>query len=192
MYNSWTRLVTIPCGCISFQCAIREPRRYFRELKTDTSQTQSDGLRPGKKTAGEGEDECRLMRLRMNRCGLLSDCNRIPVFHSGFPDIPRKISAYLRTESSSDANTRILKGFYKMLYINDLHLRGISSLCKKHHFGLRNGLYWRPKSTISHPEIGFFRLRNGHYQKAKRTFPDYDTGYMKSPYARKRPLIWLI
>ena len=123
---------------------------------------------------------------------LLSIYKRIPIFPSGFPDIPRKISAYLRADSSSGANTRKIRVFYKILNINDLCLRGILSLCKKHHFGLRNGLYWRPKSTISHPEIGFFRLRNGHYQKAKRTFPDYDTGYMNSPYARKRPLIWLI
>ena len=122
----------------------------------------------------------------------LSICNRFSVFPSGFPDIPRKISAYLRPESSSDANTRILKGFYKMLYINDLHLRGISSLCKKHHFGLRNGLYWRPKSTISHPETGFIALRNGQYQKPKHTFSDYVMGYVKRRYYPKCPPLWSI
>ena len=173
-----------------FQHAIREPRRYFRELKTGTSQTQSDGLRPGKKTAGEGEDECRLMRLRMSLCGLLSDCNRIPVFHSGFPDIPRKISAYLRAESSSDANTRNMRGFYKMLYVNDLYLRGISSLCEKHHFGLRNGLYWRPKSTISHPETGFIATRNGLFRRAESIFSDYVMGYVERRYYPKCPLLW--
>ena len=123
---------------------------------------------------------------------LLSIYKRIPIFTSGFPDIPRKISAYLRADFPSGANTRQISGFYKILNINDLCLRDILSLCKKHHFGLRNGLFWRPKSTISHPEMGFFRLRNGHYQKAKHTFPDYGIGYMNSPYARKRPQIrWI-
>ena len=119
----------------------------------------------------------------------LTDYNRISIFYFGFPDIPRKISAYLQADSSSDANTRNMRGFYKILNINDLCLRRIFSFCKKHHFDLRNGLYWRPKSTISHPEMGFFAMRNGQYRKAKRTFSDYDTGYMKSPYAPKRPPI---
>ena len=117
----------------------------------------------------------------------LTDYNRISIFYSGFPDIPRKISAYLQADSSSGANTRKISNFSNILNINDLCLRGILLLCKKHHFGLRNGLYWRPKSTISHPEMGFFAMRNGQYRKAKLTFPDYDTGYMKSPDAPKRP-----
>ena len=117
----------------------------------------------------------------------LTDYNRISIFYFGFPDIPRKISAYLQADSSSDANTRNMRGFYKILNINDLCLRGISLLCKKHHSSLRNGLYWRPKSTISHPEMSLIEIQNGQYRKAKHTFPDYDTGYMKSPYAPKRP-----
>ena len=66
-----------------------------------------------------------------------------------------------------------------MLYINDLCLRDVSSHCKKHHFGLRNSLYWRPKSTISHPKTGFFVLRNGQYQKAELIISDYVMGYIR-------------
>ena len=153
---------------------------------------QSDGLQQGGKTAGERGDECRLMRLRMSLCGLLSDCNRIPVFHSGFPDIPRKISAYLRAESSSGANTRIMRGLYKMLCINDLYLRGILSLCEKHHFGLRNGPFQKLKQAISHPNMGFIALRNGQYQKPKQTFSDYVMGYVKRRYYSKCPPLWSI
>ena len=86
----------------------------------------------------------------------LSNCNRILIFPFGFSDIPRKISTYLLTDSSSGANTRIIRGFYKILNINDLCLRGILLFCKKHYFGLRNGPFQGPKSTISHHEIGFF------------------------------------
>ena len=108
----------------------------------------------------------------------LSICNRIPVFRSEFPYIPRKISAYLQADFLSVANTRVMRGFHKTLNINDLYLKGISSLCKKHHIGLRNGLYWEMKSTISHPEMGLIALRNGQYQKAEWIISDYDTGYI--------------
>ena len=69
----------------------------------------------------------------------LIDCNRISFFPSEFSDIPRKISAYLRAESSSDANTRIMRGYHIMLITNNLYLEGISLHCEKHHSGLRNG-----------------------------------------------------
>ena len=65
----------------------------------------------------------------------LSDCNLILIFRSEFPDIPRKISEYLQTEFPSGANMREMRGFHKALNSNDLCLRGILSLCKKHHFG---------------------------------------------------------
>ena len=99
--------------------------------------------------------------------GGLSDCNRILNFPSEFPDIPRKISAYLRTDFPSDANTRNIRGFYNILNINDLCSRRISSHCKKHHFGLRNGPFQRLKSTISHPKMDLIALRNGQYWKVK-------------------------
>ena len=107
------------------------------------------------------------MRLRMNPCGLLSDCNRIPVFHSGFPDIPRKISAYLRTESSSGANTRIMRGFCKMLYINDLYLRvflrfakSTISACEMAYIGGRKAPYRTLIWALSQHEMGCFGNRN--------------------------------
>ena len=120
---------------------------------------------------------------------MLSDCNRISFFPSEFSDIPRKISAYLRTESSSGANTRIMRGFYIILIINDLYLRGILSLYEKHNFGLRNGPFQGPKQAISHADIGFIGLRNGQYRNTESIFSDYGIGYMKSRYAPERPPI---
>ena len=123
---------------------------------------------------------------------MLSDCNRISFFSSGFSDIPRKISAYLRTESSSGANMRIMRGFHIVLIINDLYLIDISSHCEKHHFGLRNGPYRVLKQAISHPNMGVIGLQNGQYRNTESIFSDYDMGYMKSRYVPKRPPIHLI
>ena len=109
----------------------------------------------------------------------LPDCNLILIFPPKFSDIPRKISEYLRTKSPSGANTRIMRGFYNVLNINDLCLKGISSLCEKAHFVMRKGLFQRLKWPISHPNMGFFALRNGQYQNTERTFPDYVMGYIK-------------
>ena len=86
----------------------------------------------------------------------LTDCNRILIFTSEFSFLSRKISAYLRTDSSSGANTQKISGYRNILNINYLCLNGISSLCKKHHFGLRNRPFRRPKSTISHANMGYF------------------------------------
>ena len=115
----------------------------------------------------------------INQYGQLSNCNRILIFRVWFPTIPRKISAYLRTEFPSGANTRKIIGFYKILNIKDLCLKGVFLYCKKHHFGLRNGPFQGLKSTISHPKMGLIALRNGQYWKVKRTFPDYGMGYIK-------------
>ena len=128
----------------------------------------------------------------INRYGQLSNCNRILIFRICFPTIPRKINAYLRTDSSSVANTRKIIGFYKILNISHLCSRDISSHCNMAHFGLRNGPYWGLKSTISHPEMGLIRLRNRHYQKAKRSFSDYVTGYIKRRYSPKWSLLYRI
>ena len=119
--------------------------------------------------------------------GPLSNYNRILIFPPQFPDIPRKISAYLRANLPSGANTRIMRCFNNVLIINVLYLKGISSHCKKHHSGLQNGPFRRLKSTISHPKMGFFAMRNGQYQKAKRVISDYDTGYIKRRYIPKWP-----
>ena len=103
----------------------------------------------------------------LNRYGPLSDCNRILIFRSWFSDIPRKISEYLRADFPSDVNMRKIRGFYKILNINNLTLEDVLSFFKKHYFGLRNGPFQGMKSTISHPEIGLIGLRNGQYQKVR-------------------------
>ena len=97
------------------------------------------------------------------------------------------MSAYLRSDSSSAANTRNISGLCKLLNVNNLYLKGILLFCKKHHFALQNGPYWRLKSTISHPKIGFFAMRNRQYQKAKRVISDYDIGYIKRRYIPEWP-----
>ena len=116
----------------------------------------------------------------------LTDCNRILIFTSEFSFLPRKISAYLRTDSSSDANTRKIRDYSNILNINNLCLRGISSYCKMHHIGMRNGPYRVPKQAILHSEIGFIALRNGQYQNTERAFPDYVMGYIERRYRQKR------
>ena len=108
----------------------------------------------------------------------LTDCKRFPIFPPRFSDIPRKISAYLRTKSPSGANMRIMRGFHNILNINNLNLRDILSLCEKHHFGMRNGPFQRPKSTISHLNMGLIGLRNGLYHNVKLINSDYVIGYM--------------
>ena len=57
-------------------------------------------------------------------------------FSPEFSALPSKISPYLRTGSPSIANTRIMRGFYNVLKINDLYLRKIPLSCNKHHFGM--------------------------------------------------------
>ena len=107
------------------------------------------------------------------------------VFMSEFSVLPRKISAYLRTDPSSDVNSRKIRDFYNILNINNLHFRRILSLCKKHHFVMRNGPFQGLKSTILHPKMGLIGMQNGYYQKAKRMIPDYDMGYIKRSYRPK-------
>ena len=144
-----------------------------------------------KKAVLLSDNRC-LFPLKTNRYVPLSDCNRILIIPSQFPDIPPKISEYLRTKSPSGANTRIMRGFYNILNTNDLYLRCISSLCEKAHFGMRKGPFQRLKWPISHPNMGFIALRNGPYQNTERTFPDYDMGYIKIRYYTKCPLFCMV
>ena len=118
----------------------------------------------------------------MCRYRQLSICNRFSFFLPRFPDIPQKISAYLLTGFPSGANTRKIRSFYKILDINDLYSRDISSHCKKHHFGLWNRPFRRLKCTISHSKMGLIGAWNGQYQNARRAFPDYDMGYIRRQY----------
>ncbi len=71
----------------------------------------------------------------------LSDCNRILILRSEFPDIPRKINEYLRTDFPSDANTRIIRGCCKLLISNNLCSTGTFLHCNKHHFSMRLSPY---------------------------------------------------
>ena len=144
-----------------------------------------------KKTVLLPDNRC-LFPLKTNRYVPLSDCNRILIIPSQFPDIPRKISEYLQTKSPSGANTRIMRGFYNILNTSNLYLRGISSLCEKAHFVMQNGLFQMAKWPISHPNMGFIALRNGPYRKTKRTFPDYDMGYIKIRYCTECPLFCMV
>ena len=47
-----------------------------------------------------------------------------------------------------------------------LSAMGYPLFCEKHHFGLRNGLYWRPKEALLHHERGSFGVRNGLFRNA--------------------------
>ena len=116
----------------------------------------------------------------------LSNWKQILIFPPWFPVLPRKISAYLRTDSSSGANTRIMRDFHNMLNVNNLRLKGIFSFCKKHHFSIRNGPFQGLKSTISCPKTGFIGSWNGLNRNVKWMTQDYNTGYMKGPYVRKQ------
>ena len=95
------------------------------------------------------------------RCFLQAGCADIDNFQfvtgfrflcPGFPIYPE--SAYLLTDFFSGANTRKIRGFYKILDINDLYLRDIFSFSKKHHIALRNRPFRGLKCTILHPKIG--------------------------------------
>ena len=92
--------------------------------------------------------KCRInivfIHLRISRNVRLSNWKRILIFPSEFSVLPRKISAYLRAESPSGANTRKITGFSKILNINSLYLMVILSHCKKHHFTFRNGPFQGP------------------------------------------------
>ena len=126
--------------------------------------------------------------LKRMKYRVLTDFQYPALFLSEFSVIPQKINTYLRPDSPSAANTRNIKGYYKILNINNLYLSDIPSHCKKHHFGLRLSPFQGPKSTISHPDMGLIRLRNGHYQKARLIFSDYDTGYIKRRYSQNMAL----
>ena len=126
--------------------------------------------------------------LKRMKYRILTDFQYPAFFLSEFSVLPQKINAYLRPDSPSAANTRDIRGYYKILNINSLCSSGIPSHCKKHHFGLRLSPFQGQKSTISHHDMGLIRLRNGHYQKARLIFSDYDTGYIKRRYSQNMAL----
>ena len=110
---------------------------------------------------------CCFLLLRWGQYGRLSNCKRFLIFRSKFPTLPRKISAYLRTGSSSGANTQNTRGYYKILNINDLYLRVFSrfakstiSACNKAYIGGRKAPYCTLKWAFSYCEMGNIGTRN--------------------------------
>lgn len=62
----------------------------------------------------------------------------------------------------------------RQLYVV-LYAMGYPLFCEKHHFGLRNGLYWRPKEALLHHkeplsecEMGSFTTRVSEIRGAER------------------------
>ena len=129
-----------------------------------------------KKAVLLSDNRC-LFPLKTNRYVPLSDCNRILIIPSQFPDIPPKISEYLRTKSPSGANTRIMRGFYNILNTNDLYLRCISSLCEKAHFGMRKGPFRHAKRPISEAEMAYIASQYGLYRTAKWAISEHETDF---------------
>ena len=117
----------------------------------------------------------------------VSNCKRIPVFPPEFSVLPRKISEYLRPDSSSDANSRVMRGLRKTLNANGLCLKDVFPPCDKHRFSLRLSPYQGLKSSISRPQTGLIGTRNGLNRNTKRIIPDYTTGYIIRRFALKQP-----
>ena len=125
--------------------------------------------------------------LKGEQYGALSDFHHHAIFSSEFSVLPQKSSEYLRADSPSDVNSRILSSIYKTLNINNLYLRVIFSSCNKHRFSMRLSPYQGLKRTISHPDTGEIRPSNGHYQNVKRTIPDCAPEYTKRQYSLEWP-----
>ena len=122
----------------------------------------------------------------------LSNCKQILIFRSGFPVLPRKISEYLRADSPSGANSRIIRGWYKTLSVRYLYLTTIFSCRNKHHFSMRYCPYQGLKCLISRHDIDKIKPSKGHYQNAGWFVPEYDIGYIKMLFGQKEPLLYEI
>ena len=109
-------------------------------------------------------------------------------FPPGFPIYPKNKRVFA-DRLFIGANKRDIRGFYNILNINYLYLRDNLSFWEKHNFEMRNGPFQGPKSTISHPNIGFFAGWNRLFRKAKLIFSDYVTGYIKRRFGAKWPIL---
>ena len=67
--------------------------------------------------------------------GALSDFQYHAVFPPEFSVLPQKISENLRVGSPSDANSREMREFYKILNVKGLYTREIFLTHEKHHIG---------------------------------------------------------
>ena len=122
----------------------------------------------------------------------LSNCKQILIFRSGFPVLPRKISEYLRADSPSGANSRIIRGWYKTLSVKYLYLITVFSYRNKHHFSMQYCPYQGLKCLISRHDMDLIRPWNGHYQNAGWFVPEYGIGYIKMLFGQKEPLLYEI
>ena len=122
----------------------------------------------------------------------LSNCKQILIFWSGFPVLPRKISEYLRADSPSGTNSRIIRGWHKTLSVRYLYLRTVFSCRNKHHFSMQYCPYQGLKCLISCHDMDLTRPWNGHYQNAGWFVPEYGIGYIKMPFGQKEPLLYEI
>ena len=86
--------------------------------------------------------------------GQLSIYNRFLIFRPEFPILPRKISEFFCAGSTSDANSRVMKGLRKLLSAKDLHLKTILSSCDKHRFMVRLSPYQGLKRLMSCHDTG--------------------------------------
>ena len=116
-----------------------------------------------------------LLLLIWEQYGRLSNCKRFLIFRSKFPTLPRKISAYLRTGSSSGANTRNIRGLHKTLNINYLYLRFFSRFAK---------------STISACNKAYIGGRKAPYCTLKWAFLDCEMGNIETQNALFRTMLW--
>ena len=106
---------------------------------------------------------------------------------SEFSTLPRKISEYLRDESPLTTNSLNMRGIWKTLIFNVLHLGTISLSCNKHCFIIRYSPLQRLKCSISRPKTGIIRAPNGHNQNVRWLITYYITGYVKRLYGLKWP-----
>ena len=124
--------------------------------------------------------------------GALTDFQFPAIFSSEFSVLPRKISENLRTDITSDANTRIIRTSHKSLSSNNLFFTSIFSSCNKHRFGLWYCPFQALKRTILHPDKGVIRAWNGLYRNVWRTVWACKAGAATWWYDRKEPLLCLI
>ena len=71
------------------------------------------------------------------------------ILGAGFYVIPHKISEYLLTGFSTDANMQKIRGLCKTLNINDLCLKTVFLSCNKQYFSMQLSPYRGLKSTES-------------------------------------------
>ena len=124
--------------------------------------------------------------------GALTDFQFPAIFSSEFSVLPRKISENLRTDITSDANTRIIRTSHKSLNSNSLCMTFIFSSCNKHSFGLWYCPFQALKCSISHHNMGVIMAWNGLNRNVRKTIRYCKVVYATWRYDQKEPLSFLI